>query len=94
MTGVAIGCGWQAVVAYVNLATYYGIGLPIGIVLGFKADMGVDGIWWGLIIGVALQTLVLIVLTARTNWNKEVQTASERVERSQYEKLDSSDVLA
>jgi MATE family multidrug resistance protein len=94
LSGVAIGCGWQAVVAYVNLATYYGIGLPIGIVLGFKADMGVDGIWWGIIIGVALQTLVLIVLTARTNWNKEVQTASERVERSQYEKLDSSDVLA
>lgn len=27
-------------VAYVNLETYYIIGLPIGIVLGFKEDMG------------------------------------------------------
>jgi len=85
LSGVAIGCGWQAVVAYVNLATYYGIGLPIGVVLGFKVNMGVDGIWWGIIIGVTLQTIVLIILTARTNWNKEVQTASERVERTQYE---------
>lgn len=94
LSGVAIGCGWQAVVAYVNLATYYGIGLPIGVVLGFKVDMGVDGIWWGIIIGVALQTLVLIILTARTNWNKEVQTASERVERTHYENRDPSDEVA
>ena len=41
MAGVAIGCGWQAVVAYVNLAAYYCVGLPIGMVLGFKTDMGV-----------------------------------------------------
>jgi len=93
LSGVAIGCGWQAVVAYVNLATYYGIGLPIGIVLGFTVNMGVDGIWWGMIIGVTLQTLALIILTARTNWNKEVQTASDRVERSQYEENNSSDIL-
>ncbi|KAL5552672.1 hypothetical protein UlMin_040073 [Ulmus minor] len=30
---VAIGSGWLAMVAYVNLATYYVIGLPIGCVL-------------------------------------------------------------
>lgn len=40
--GVAIGSGWQAIVAYVNLATYYVIGLPIGCVLGFKTSLGVD----------------------------------------------------
>lgn len=41
MAGVAIGSGWQAVVAYVNLVTYYIIGLPIGCVLGFKTSLGV-----------------------------------------------------
>lgn len=41
ISGVAIGSGWQAVVAYVNLATYYIIGLPIGCVLGFKTYLGV-----------------------------------------------------
>ena len=39
---MAIGSGWQAIVAYVNLATYYVIGLPIGCVLGFKTSLGVD----------------------------------------------------
>jgi len=38
---VAIGSGWQDLVAYVNLAAYYLVGLPIGCVLGFKTSLGV-----------------------------------------------------
>lgn len=33
-TGVAIGAGWQSIVAYVNIGCYYIIGIPVGIVLG------------------------------------------------------------
>ncbi|KAI6697106.1 hypothetical protein NL676_017225 [Syzygium grande] len=79
LSGVAIGSGWQAVVAYVNLTAYYIIGLPIGCVLGFKTSLEVAGIWWGMIIGVVLQTATLIILTARTNWTKEVEKAADRV---------------
>ncbi len=39
--GVAIGAGWQAVVAYVNIACYYLFGVPLGLILGYKLDMGV-----------------------------------------------------
>lgn len=85
LSGVAIGSGWQAVVAYVNLTTYYIIGLPIGCVLGFKTSLGVAGIWWGMIIGVFLQTMTLIILTARTNWNAEVEKATERLKTSTRE---------
>ena len=38
--GVAVGCGWQAFVAYVNIGCYYVVGIPIGFVLGFTYDMG------------------------------------------------------
>ncbi|PQM33786.1 protein DETOXIFICATION 41 [Prunus yedoensis var. nudiflora] len=82
LSGVAIGSGWQAVVAYVNLTCYYIIGLPIGCVLGFKTSMGVAGIWWGMLLGVFLQTVALIVLTARTNWDAEVVNAADRLKRS------------
>ncbi|GLU03964.1 hypothetical protein SLE2022_211330 [Rubroshorea leprosula] len=85
LSGVAIGSGWQAVVAYVNLATYYVIGLPIGCVLGFKTSLGVAGIWLGVITGVLLQTVTLIFLTARTNWSAEVEKAAERLKRSSNE---------
>ena len=39
--GVAIGAGWQTVVAYVNIACYYLFGVPLGLILGFKLDLGV-----------------------------------------------------
>lgn len=43
-TGVAIGAGWQSVVAYVNLGCYYIIGIPVGVVLGnvFKLQVKVS----------------------------------------------------
>ncbi|CAL9107037.1 unnamed protein product [Musa textilis] len=82
LSGVAIGSGWQAIVAYVNVGAYYFIGLPIGCVLGFKTSLGAAGIWWGLIIGVFVQTLALVVLTARTNWTKEANKALERLKHN------------
>ncbi|KAF7152815.1 hypothetical protein RHSIM_Rhsim01G0201200 [Rhododendron simsii] len=82
LSGVAIGSGWQAVVAYVNLTTYYVVGLPIGCVLGFKTDLGAAGLWWGMVIGVLLQTATLIFITARTNWNSEVAKAADRLKKS------------
>ncbi|THU68318.1 hypothetical protein C4D60_Mb08t02660 [Musa balbisiana] len=84
LSGVAIGSGWQGIVAYVNVGAYYFIGLPIGCVLGFKTSLGAAGIWWGLIIGVFVQTLALIVLTARTNWNKEASLVDKAVERLKH----------
>ncbi|KAM7497666.1 hypothetical protein LguiA_022080 [Lonicera macranthoides] len=91
LSGVAIGSGWQAVVAYVNLATYYIIGLPIGCVLGFKTNLGVAGIWWGMVVGVVLQTIALFILTVRTNWSAEVAKAAERLKQSAEE--DALDLL-
>lgn len=40
--GVAIGGGWQGLVAYVNLACYYIFGLPLGFLLGYKFEFGVE----------------------------------------------------
>lgn len=37
--GVARGCGWQHLVVYVNLATFYCIGVPISGLLGFTLKL-------------------------------------------------------
>lgn len=37
---MAVGCGWQAFVAYVNVGCYYVVGVPLGCLLGFKFDLG------------------------------------------------------
>jgi multidrug resistance protein, MATE family len=39
--GVAVGSGWQALVAYVNVGTYYFIGVPLGVILGWPLHFGV-----------------------------------------------------
>ncbi|KAK7819589.1 protein detoxification 34 [Quercus suber] len=41
ISGVAVGGGWQALVAYINLGCYYIFGLPLGYLLGYKANLGV-----------------------------------------------------
>ncbi|KAK2983553.1 hypothetical protein RJ640_023087 [Escallonia rubra] len=42
ISGVAIGGGWQAIVAYINLGCYYIFGLPLGYLLGYKVNLGVQ----------------------------------------------------
>ncbi|XP_051137911.1 protein DETOXIFICATION 35-like [Andrographis paniculata] len=81
ISGVAIGGGWQGIVAYINLGSYYIFGLPLGYILGYVANFGVKGIWSGMIAGVALQTLLLFIVLYRTNWNKEVEQTTERMRK-------------
>ncbi|XP_068646762.1 protein DETOXIFICATION 33-like [Aristolochia californica] len=81
LTGVAVGAGWQWLVAYVNVGCYYIIGLPLGFLLGSKFNMGVKGIWTGMISGVGLQTLILLGITLGTNWNKEAMAAESRIRK-------------
>ncbi|KAI8528185.1 hypothetical protein RHMOL_Rhmol12G0131000 [Rhododendron molle] len=40
--GVAIGAGWQAYVAYVNLGCYYLVGIPLSLLMAFKFNMGIQ----------------------------------------------------
>ncbi|XP_011076129.1 protein DETOXIFICATION 35 isoform X1 [Sesamum indicum] len=81
ISGVAIGGGWQALVAYINLACYYIFGLPLGFLLGYVANFGVVGVWGGMIAGVALQTLLLFLVLYKTNWNKEVEQMTARMRK-------------
>ncbi|KAM0832542.1 hypothetical protein ACQ4PT_064835 [Festuca glaucescens] len=81
LSGVAVGCGWQAFVAYVNVGCYYVVGIPLGCLLGFYFDLGAAGIWSGMIGGTLMQTLILLWVTFRTDWNKEVAQSMKRLNK-------------
>ncbi|KAE8673464.1 UPF0051 protein ABCI8 [Hibiscus syriacus] len=40
LSRVAVGCGWQTFVAYLNVGCYYVVGIPLGCLLGFKYNLG------------------------------------------------------
>nr|XP_043631577.1 protein DETOXIFICATION 27-like [Erigeron canadensis] len=82
LSGVAVGSGWQSYVAYINLGCYYLIGLPIGFAMEWIFNLGVMGIWAGMIFGgTAIQTVVLAIITSRCDWEKEAQRASTHVKK-------------
>nr|XP_034924526.1 protein DETOXIFICATION 24-like [Populus alba] len=81
LTGVAVGAGVQSMVAFVNLGSYYIIGLPAGILLGYVVHLEVQGLWMGLLSGVVVQTLILSYIIWRTDWDEQVNKASERLRR-------------
>ncbi|KAA8526508.1 hypothetical protein F0562_008289 [Nyssa sinensis] len=86
LSGVAVGCGWQAFVAYVNVGCYYVVGVPLGALLGFYFKLGAKGLWSGMLGGTLMQTIILMWVTYRTDWNKEVEEAMKRLNKWNDEK--------
>ncbi|PKU64521.1 protein DETOXIFICATION 33 [Dendrobium catenatum] len=81
LSGVAVGAGWQALVAYINLGCYYVVGIPLGYLFAFPLDLGVEGMWGGSLVGIGLQTIILVVITLRTDWDKEAIEAESRINK-------------
>lgn len=72
--GVARGCGWQHRGAYVNLGSFYLLGIPMAILLGFVLDMGARGLWMGVVCGSLSQTTFMSAITFFTDWPKMVRS--------------------
>ncbi|XP_019185597.1 PREDICTED: protein DETOXIFICATION 27 isoform X2 [Ipomoea nil] len=82
LSGVAVGSGWQAYVAYINLGCYYLVGVPLGIMMEWVFHQGVKGIWAGMIFGgTAMQTIILCIITIRCDWEKEAQKANTHIKK-------------
>ncbi|KAF5176784.1 Detoxification-like protein [Thalictrum thalictroides] len=71
LSGVAVGSGWQAIVAYINIGCYYIIGVPVGILMGWVFHFGIEGLWVGMLSGTVVQTLILTFITLKFNWKKK-----------------------
>ncbi|TVU00511.1 hypothetical protein EJB05_54059 [Eragrostis curvula] len=79
LSGIARGCGWQQLGMYVNLGSFYLLGMPMAILLGFVLNMGGRGLWMGVVCGSLSQTTLLSAITIFTDWPKMAEKARERV---------------
>lgn len=48
-----------------NILGFWAVGLPLGLWLAFRAELGPAGLWWGLVAGLAAVSVVLLV---RLHW--------------------------
>ncbi|XP_010528507.1 PREDICTED: protein DETOXIFICATION 9-like [Tarenaya hassleriana] len=79
LSGVVRGTGWQKMGAYLNIASYYLVGIPSGLLLCFVLHVQGKGLWIGLLSGSTLQSLILFLIIGFTNWTKEAIKARERI---------------
>lgn len=71
-SGIARGSGWQHIGAYVNLGAFSLVGIPSAVVLGFVVHLKAKGLWIGIVISSVLQSTILSLVTAFTNWQIQV----------------------
>ncbi|KAJ0037337.1 hypothetical protein Pint_22175 [Pistacia integerrima] len=79
LSGIARGCGWQDLGAYVNLIAYYLCGIPVAAILGFWLQLRGQGLWIGIQVGAFVQSVLLAILTSCQNWEKQAVKARERI---------------
>ncbi|MDB5124048.1 MAG: norM [Mucilaginibacter sp.] len=57
--GILRGMGDVNVPTFITFLAYWVVGLPIGYVLGIKLNLGVQGVWYGLVLGLAVSSILL-----------------------------------
>ena len=63
--GILRGLGDTRTPMISGLLGYWAIGLPVSLWLGFRAGRGPVGLWWGLVLGLALAAVFLLARVRR-----------------------------
>ena len=66
VTGALRGAGNTLAPFFTHLVCYWVIGMPLGILLGFRAHLGAAGLWLGLLIALTGAAIALLAIWRRT----------------------------
>ncbi|CAL4921626.1 unnamed protein product [Urochloa decumbens] len=75
--GVLRGSARPGSGARINLASFYLVGMPVGVALAFGARLGFAGLWLGLLAAQAACAVWMARAVAATDWDVEVARARE-----------------
>jgi MATE family multidrug resistance protein len=59
--GVLRGMGDVNIPTYITFLAYWVLGLPVGYLLGIRYNMGVNGVWYGLVLGLMVASMLLFI---------------------------------
>ncbi|KAH8998173.1 MATE efflux family protein [Lactarius akahatsu] len=78
--GILRARGKQFTGALLNLSAYYVLGIPIGVWLAFRCNMGLHGLWSGLTVSLVYGSALGVWIALKTDWAWEVQKVQRRLE--------------
>lgn len=76
--GIVRGTARPTVGMYAVVGGFYLVALPVGVALGFKAGLGIEGLLAGFLVGAAASLAVLVAVIARMDWTAEADKARRR----------------
>ncbi|GAV58520.1 MatE domain-containing protein [Cephalotus follicularis] len=85
--GVLRGSARPTIGANINLGSFYMVGMPVAILMGFVTKMGFAGLWLGLLAAQASCALLMLYVLCRTDWNAQAQRARDLTQNSNYSPL-------
>jgi len=78
--GALRGLGRQRLVLWLNILGFWIFAVPIGSILTFQFDLGVHGLWWGMVVGIYGACLIGIgILRFHVDWQSEAKKAIKRI---------------
>lgn len=83
--GVLRGSARPSLGANINLGSFYGVGLPIAVLMGFAMNTGLLGLWFGLLAAQVVCAVVMVIVVARTDWLVQAQRARQLTGREEEE---------
>jgi MATE family multidrug resistance protein len=61
----------------INLGSFYMVGMPVAMLLGFIFNTGLVGLWSGLLAAQATCVFLMLVVLLRTDWNLQALRAKQ-----------------
>lgn len=78
--GIFRAIGKQFLGALLNLSAYYVIGIPFGVWLTFRWDMGLPGLWVGLTVSLVYCSFFGTGVCLKTDWDRQVEKVNMRLQ--------------
>ncbi|KAJ7565864.1 hypothetical protein O6H91_02G078200 [Diphasiastrum complanatum] len=85
--GVLRGSARPSTGANINLGSFYFVGLPVALLLGFLFNVGFVGLWFGLLAAQGACVVLILIIMMRTDWAHQAARAKLLTAYTRAEKI-------
>ncbi|KAK3393398.1 mate-domain-containing protein [Podospora didyma] len=86
--GLLRGIGRQAIGGYTNLFSYYLVALPVSFATGWRLGWKLEGLWFGVTIGLVVVSSVELWYLHHADWQQAVDEAESRMRSDEGQRIE------